>query len=225
MFKYLPKKYLKLLLFLLGLDALIVLFHLFYRVPQFETLLPFFQNDIFSLAKDASIGEIWQYVKELSLVAIFVALVWRGFWGYVSWASLFVYFFVDDLWRLHEAAGHWLAEFLHVQPMFYVRARDLGELIFFTVIGLMYLIFIILTYYQAEISVKIIYKIFFVLLVLLVFFGVVLDTATIFVYRYTESVILTNLFELMEEGGEMVVLSLFAWLAYNLFREKSKLDF
>lgn len=220
MFKAIPNRYYKLLLILLGIDAIFVVFHLLHHVSIFEIWLPVFQNKIFCLTQDRGLAEIWQYVKELTLVATFGVLAWRGSWGYLSWAGLFGYFLVDDMWSIHEVVGNWLVSTLSLQAMFYVRAKDLGELIFFAIIGIAFLCLITLGYSKSQFKVKGNFKLLLILLLFLILFGIVFDTATIFIYKLTGSAILSNIFGLIEEGGELVVLSAFVWLGFNFLRKK-----
>lgn len=133
--------------------------------------------------------------------------------GYVSWLLLFILMLLDDSLKFHERFGSWVIEKFDYQPMFGLRAQDLGELTYVGIFGIILLFFLVGGYYYGDqkyrkttIDLGLLFAVF-------LFFGIGVDMIHEFMdhNRYT---LLTLI--LLEDGGEMVVLSLFVWYLYFL---------
>jgi hypothetical protein len=131
---------------------------------------------------------------------------------YYIFSLLFLYLLIDDSFEVHENLGRVIAEIFNFQPWLGLRAVDFGELIVSAVFGGLFFTALILVYTLSDHVTRQITLYMGILFVLLVFFGVVLDMVTVMVdHRETARVL-----EMIEEGGEMLVMSVITWFVYRL---------
>jgi hypothetical protein len=190
-----------LVLFLLADLAFIVL-HLLYT---YTSLLP---SNSFSIEKPSGYSEVFQYIKELGLAALFLLLgirKWKSL--YFVFSLLFLYFFIDDAFELHERYGAVLADFFNLPPLFGLRPIDLGELLVFLFFGVHFLAFIGLNYSQSDRSTRTLSKTILVMIMLLILAGVVADMIHILLPHPALAI--------LDDGGEMFIMSVIAWFVYR----------
>lgn len=168
-------------------------------------------NDIYSIDTDGGYAEMFQYIKEYWIVVIlFVLAIRRKHIIYFAWSSLFMYFLLDDSLKIHETFGTYLVNYFEFQPMFQLRAQDLGELGVSILFGLLLFTFISASYLFSDNVAKRISKHLFILVISVAFFGVIVDMLhTIIPWGKT-------LFGFIEDGGEMLVMSIIVWYVINL---------
>lgn len=167
---------------------------------------------LYSIEADRGFPEFFQYMKEYwcLLLLIFVSFKQRS-WLYLGWVLLFFYILMDDALTVHELLGASLSETLGFVPMFGLRGVDFGELLVSGIAGVILFSCIGLAYRFGDRSFRqASNKLFFFFLSLAVF-GVVIDP----IHTITSG-ILNQLFGLLEDGGEMIVMSaiatfVFAW--------------
>jgi hypothetical protein len=150
--------------------------------------------------------------------------VWRGCWvapsgfddwhGWGGWQTLFVYLLLDDSLRIHERFGKSLAEFLHFSPLAGLRARDIGELLISAFFGSLIMGLLSLGYYDACRRLRRISRHLLGLFIILVFFGVIFDAMHQMIGPSMRH--MAEIFEVIEDGGEMVTISLLAWYVHRL---------
>ncbi len=190
--------------FLLLGDGLFIIVHAFY-------ILGLIHNPAFSVETDFGYAEMYQYLKQ-SLIAIF--LFWLAVKNrqliYLSWSTLFGLLTLDDALSIHEDWGGILVKQLGLQPALGLRAQDFGELAIFSLYGVFLLIFVGGVFWFSDRKAKQVTKSLVALIGLLAFFAGVVDMLHVAIswggYR------VTSLLGLLEDGGEMITISLI--LAY-----------
>lgn len=207
----------EILLLLLLTDFLSILAHFALR------LSPQIKSTYWTITTDRGFGETFQYVKEFWLFCSFAILASsRAEWSYLSFSLLFGYLLIDDAFLVHERVGEWIATTQNFQPVLGLRAIDLGELVVAASTGLFFLLLIGVSYWLGTQQFRWICKRLFVLLGCLAFFGVVVDALHIMIEVINRPGIpLGFAFELAEDGGEMIVMSLLCWYGISLLKQPS----
>jgi len=210
--EYTPRTRTLLILLLAG-DLIFVILHLLHK---FSTLLP---SSLFSLTRDLGYAEYYQYVKEFCIILLLLALAVRlRKLLYVSYAGLFVYFLLDDFFQIHETAGKTLANFVLLQSNFGLRAQDFGELAVYAFMGLIFAILIGLAHYLSDAHTRKFSRQLFILILLLAVFGVVFDMLEI----STNHPVINPLFNLIDDGGELLVMSLIIAFVFHFLSTRPK---
>jgi len=194
----------KLLILLLSADFIFIVVHILY-------MNEFMSNSLYSIDRDLGYAEVYQYIKEFWIVLLLLfAAVKRKHAIYLAWAALFLYFLLDDSFRVHERFGGSLAYNFNLQPMLNLRAQDIGELIASLFFGVLLLVFVWATYIFSDDVSKKISRQLFILVMFVVFFGVLVDMFHI-ALPWGKS-----LLGLIEDGGEMLVMSIIVWFVFKL---------
>ena len=210
---------LKFLLLLISGDLLYILLHTAHLISSAGKSLADQGASVFSLGKDLGLAESFMYVKEYWVVLLFLYLAWtRKKLMYLAWSLLFLYIMADDLLQLHERVGAMIVKNFEIEAMFGLRGQDFGELAFTGVFGVALLFLIGLAYLKSNAELRRICNHFFVLLASLVLFGVVFDMVQIWTANYK---VLFNIFGIIEDGGEMIILSFFCWYVYLISEQKT----
>jgi hypothetical protein len=195
------------LLLLLAADAVFVAVHLVHA------LSPFLNDGLFSIERDRSYAEIFQYVKTYWVVLLLAALAWRTRESvYVAWMLLYAYLLFDDAFRIHEEGGAAMAARLGYVGALGLRPEDLGELTVSAVIGVVFLALILITYRRGGRDARNASSDLALLVGVLAFFGVFVDMLRIVV----EPAYAELLLAIVEDGGEMVAMSFTCWYALGL---------
>lgn len=124
-------------------------------------------------------------------------------------------FFLDDAFQLHELLGKWIGGMVPFIPPFRLRKEDLGELIVTLIVGLILMPSFVAAYYFGSHQVRVIFHNLFLLIALLLTFAVGVDMVH---SAYRDSPRIELYLGLVEDGGEMLVISLFAWYVFLLMR-------
>jgi hypothetical protein len=200
------EKYKLLLLLLLG-DLVFIILHIIH------VYTPHLPERLYSLTLDRGHSEFFQYTKELWIaVLLLIAAIQHRKGLYAIFSLLFLYFLIDDSFEFHENFGELLSDLLHFQPAFGLRPVDIGELAVSTSFGLLFLLLIAASFYLSDRVTRRISLYLLGLILLLVFFGVFLDMFEIMIKDNAASRVL----RIIEEGGEMVVMSTITWFAFRL---------
>ncbi len=174
-------------------------------------MTPILSNSLFSIESDFGYAESFQYIKEFWITTLlFILAIKIRCIVYFFWSLLFMYLMFDDIFQIHEKFGVYLGIFFEFQPMLNLRAQDFGELTASTLNGFLLFTFIGASYLISDNKAKRISKYLFVLVMLLAFFGVVVDMLH-FAIPFGKSVL-----GLIEEGGEMLIMSVIVWFVYGL---------
>jgi hypothetical protein len=137
---------------------------------------------------------------------------------YLAWCLLFSYLLLDDSIEIHETLGLAISNKLALLPAFNLRARDFGELVVSASVGLFFLTFIAIAYRFGDRTSRKTCKHLIVMLFGLALWGIVVDMIHIAVQAPS----LDPLFNMVEDGGEMVVMSLIASFVFLLPERSSE---
>lgn len=191
----------------LVLDAVLAAIHL-------EAVVRGSGNVLLYLDADRSYGEFFQYLKFvwlLLLVALYA--VEQRTWQIAMWLPAFAYFLADDSLQLHETWGGRLVEILRIDGVLGLRAQDLGEHLVSGLAGLALLLPLVLAYVHSDERTRWIHRGFLVLVGLLLFFGVVLDSIHVVVIDEPRT---GDWMGFIEDGGEMFAVTLMVAFAVRI---------
>ena len=196
----------KLLVLLLITDFVFIILHI---LNLYTGLL---NNRLYLLTRDRGYAEYFQYTKELWIAVMFLILAIKKKQGiFYVFSLLFIYLLIDDSFEIHENLGRVIAKIFHFQPWMGLRAVDFGELIVSGLFGLLFLTALILVFTLSDTITRRVALYMAIFLVVLAFFGVVMDMVAVMVgHRGT-----TRMLEIIEEGGEMLVMSVITWFVYR----------
>jgi hypothetical protein len=196
------------------LPALLLADLVFIILHMGHSLTPYFANLQFNIEVDKGYAERYQYLKYLGIIFIFAGLcIKRRTLVFVPWALLFGYFLLDDGWQMHERLGAWIGEEISFTPPFGLRKVDMGELVVAITAGLILLPSFLLAYHFTSSSVKKIFHDLLILLALLLSFAIGVDMVHA---AFTGSPRMELILGVIEDGGELIAVSLLAWYAYFL---------
>ncbi len=166
----------------------------------------YLSNPLFSIQKDGGYAELYQYLKELWMILL-LAVMWLRVRQplFLGWLLLWLYLLVDDSLQLHEQAGEWLAEPATWEKWAGIGADAWGELVYLSMVGVLLLGVLYLTHKRSSVSSRRHILPLWGLLALLVFCGVIGDMLH---SEFYEHPVWNVVFVLLEDGGEMVVMSL-----------------
>lgn len=209
------KKTNKILTLLLSIDILFLIAHtlfiyLIFKRVQFDWSI----SDPFMINLDGGYPEIFQYFKYIIIITITIYLInKRKEIGYIAWLILFVLLLLDDALQFHETFGTWVANKFNYKPLLGLRAQDLGELTYVAIFGSVLLFFIVYGYIKGDEKYRNRNIDLFILFALFLFFGIAMDMVDEFVEynRYSHLILI-----LIEDGGEMITLSLIVWYFFFL---------
>lgn len=211
-----------------NLIGTLIVFDLFFVAIHFVAFLLFYLghiediNDYYYLAltKDGSWAEFFQYLKYLFVLVFVVHLMYsKKKFFYLSWFLLFLFFLFDDALSLHEKVGEIFAKEVDFQPMLGLRKVDFGELAFVLVIGLAILSVFIITYFKGGPVYRKRTIDMLILLALMIFFGVGFDLLHV---ALGEDDRVSFILGLIEDGGEMVTMSIIVWYVFRLLPSQDK---
>lgn len=196
------------LILLLGGDLIYIAVHC---INTFALNTP---NSLLDIHKDGGFAEMYQYLKFIWIVGLLFLVARRNrAWRYLVWVGFFVYLLVDDSSMLHERLGRLIAANLNFLPPLGLRLQDIGELVVSAIAGILFLIPLVLAYRDGSQVFRKTSQDLTLLILLLIFFGVVVDMVHMAVnLGWTVGFILG----VIEDGGEMLSVSLLAWYVFLL---------
>ena len=203
------KNALKILFLLLMADFAFMVLHLFYEMSYLKDIS-------FWIGLDWGYAEVYQYIKEFWIAVLLLMLaVKRKALIHFAWVMVFVYLLLDDSLQIHETVGHHLADRFDLQRKWFrygisLRGQDLGELSVSLVMGILFSLMVGMTYLVSDHSGKKISRNLIVLLLGLAVVGVFGDMLSI-AFKGIKS-----FWEFIEDGGEMIMMSLILWYVFNL---------
>ena len=204
----------KILILLLLTDLVFILIHALYRIDMVT-------NPLFSIKLDWGYAEVYQYIKEFWVILLlFFITIKRSKIIYFAWFLLFMYLVLDDSLQIHEKFGGYLVRYFGFQPAFGLRAQDFGEFSVSILFGTLLFLLIGSAYLFSDFKEKQISKHLFILVIFLAFFGVLVDTF----HRAITIPWLEPIRELIEDGGEMLIMSIIVWYVFNLEFISQKTD-
>jgi hypothetical protein len=202
---------------LLVVDAVLLYLHVVGEMTRFGWIDSAFADHAFSLEVEGGYAESFEYAK---LAACAVALA--GCWSrsrqpiYAALAVVFGIALVDNALGLHERFGHLASGALQpTEALFAGAPVALGELGFFAIEGAVVLTLLLLGLRRSTGRHRLLGIAFLLLLLALGGFGVGVDLlhAIVAQMRYA----LDRIFTVIEDGGELVLLSVTCALALATF--------
>jgi hypothetical protein len=169
---------------------------------------------------EASYPEFYQYTKFVwILVLLIIIAITTKNKGYISWILVFSYFLADDALHIHERMGRFLQQRVTFDPPFNLSIEDVGELSAFVIFGLPLLVLLLWSYHRSLGIHKRISRDLLLLVVVNAFFVVIFDVvhAAIEFSRSADRV-----WTLVEEGGEMFVVSTIVWYVFRVAFHKGE---
>jgi hypothetical protein len=164
------------------------------------------------ITQDGAIPEDFNYLK-WAIIAISLAwLAVRDHWfAPLCWALIFVTILADDSLQLHEQFGAALSSWTGLPSSTYFYADDLGEILAFGAMGLMAFGIAAALYFRSGADGRALSLRYVFVVVALGGFGVGVDAVHQLVSHVSDgtsvATILSQLFGMAEEGGEMIVAS------------------
>ena len=158
----------------------------------------------FSVYHDRGYPELFGYVTGAAAALLFISAArFSHKRAYLLIAFILILIVLDDSLTLHERFGRHAAEWFNLEPAYNLRAVDFGELMYFLGFGAFAVAVLAAAIFNSEGRARFHAIAFFTLLGLLGVFVVLMDML--------HSAI--NRFGWIEDGGEMIVLSMIAGLA------------
>jgi hypothetical protein len=203
-----------LVLLLLG-DLLLILAHVVH------VWTPWLAPTVFSVERDGGFPELYQYLKLFFLACclLVVALRTRG-WVLAVWGVFFALLMVDDAFQLHERLGDVIGPALGIPAAFGLRTDDYGEIAYAVLLGLCAVAFVALTFRRGSPESRQVSADLLCLLCALGVFAIFFDTLHTMAYFRMPSI--SPPLALLEDGGEMIVISLIAAYVFGIVGNDGK---
>ena len=193
------------LLLLLSADSMFVVIHFLYKLTHH------WQCSLFCLTTDRGYAEIFQYIKYFWIIILFIYILRSTkIILYLSWVLVFVFFFFNDAFQLHQEIGHYIARNFDFNPPFHLSLQDVGELVYFIISGVLISGMLFWSYKRGNQNFKISTIDLGIFMLVIVFFGVVVDAVYVAFRLYGVGL------SIFEDTGEMLVVSLILWYVYTL---------
>jgi hypothetical protein len=177
-----------------------------------------------SLEADGGIPETYQYAKEFWMAACMAITFWRTRLRlYAAWSALFGFLLLDDAGQIHEQGGAWLAGRFELPAMFGLRSKDTGELMVAAGIGLTMVAIVALTSWRRGEQSERVSRDVLSLTCMLGVFGVFVDM--LHVMTYLNGSLLAQVLLVVEDGGEMVVMSALTAYAFHVSSHRGRTRF
>lgn len=169
-------------------------------------------NLLLRVDMDRSYPEVYQAIKYvfLSVLIVACAMHYRS-WRIGLWLVVTGYFFLDDIMMLREKPAIELMDRWDLPLLPGLRALDTAELILIAAAAGLIVIPLLLGYLTGGCSSRRFYRVLGLFTLLLVVFGVGVDMLHVLVMHGG-----LDLVSLLEDGGEMIVVSLMTAAAFRL---------
>lgn len=202
-----------LLLLLLCGDLVFILMHIAH------VWTPWLNAAHYSLETDRGLPEMYQYIKLLWIVVcLFVMFLLVRRKTFLAWMGLFAFLLIDDATELHERVGYWLGVELGLPAVASLRPDDLGELLVAGVLGMLTLGLVAAVFWRGGQHTRQVTFDLLILIGLLAFFAVIVDVVHVAAYYSAPSV--SELLALIEDGGEMLVVSLMTCYLFDVASQR-----
>lgn len=206
------------LVLLVAVDLIFILVH------AMHAWSPWMNGAHFSLESESGMAAQYQYIKQVWLSAcLCLALLQTRNTAFFGWALIFAFLLLDDLLMIHERLGGMLAGVLGFPAMFGLRPKDLGEVAAAALIGCVAVTLVLVAYRRGGEQSRQLSADLMCLLVALAVFGVFFDV--LHTIAYFKAPALAQLFSLIEDGGEMLVVSVITAYVFDITSNAGRLRF
>ena len=165
----------------------------------------FFVSDFMSISGDWEMGEIYKYIKELTIVIIiFLLYKKRPSLTFISWGVLYGYVLLDDSMQIHERFGEIFEDIPDLIPSI-LSNQSLGELGASIIFGSIIFIGIFYGLFKSSPQDRIYTEIVIGLFGLLAFFSIGID---IFVSGFFSGYHARTIIHFIEDAGELFAITL-----------------
>ncbi len=168
-----------------------------------------------SLEAEGGPAEVFQYLKEFWVAVCMAAAFYftrRGV--YVCWALVFLFLLADDSMQLHENVGTWFGDRYAFSAPLGLRPKDIGELLFVGAAGVVILAVVGTAAWRGTEQCRRVTRDLGLLIVALGLVGIALDVVHVIAY-FGES-LLAQVLLVLEDGGEMLVMSAMTAYAFHI---------
>lgn len=197
------------------LVLLVVVDFIFIAAHALHVWSPWLAGGHFSLESYNGLASIYQYIKQVWLAGcLALAFLQTRAKVFVGWTLLFAFLLLDDALELHERFGAIIAAALNFPALFGLRPADLGEISVAAAIGCVALALVAITFRHGGKEARELSADLMCLLAALALFGVFFDSLHTITYFNAPSV--TEFFALIEDGGEMLVVSVITAYTFDL---------
>ena len=207
-----------LLLLLISADIAFIVLHL----VNVET--GWFRGVPISLEADRGLPETYQYIKTFWIALCLAAAFWRTHIRvYACWAIVFVFLLIDDASQLHERVGTWLGRTYELPVAFGLRPDDIGELLFAALVGASMLALVGFASWRGGEQSWRVSRDILCLVVALAFVGVAIDALHVIAYFHRP--LLAQVLLVIEDGGEMLIISALTAYAFHVASHRGRTRF
>lgn len=190
-------------------DAIFILVHIIH------TWTPWLNSANFSLETDRGLAEAYQYLKLLwILICLVMAFLQTHIRVFAGWVFLFAFLLVDDVTQFHERIGFKIGDWFDIPGVAGLRPMDFGELAFAACIGCLALVVVVFAFRRGSASGRHVSRDIFCLIGVLAFFGVVVDAVHVVADFNAPGI--SRLLALIEDGGEMVAVSMIGGYIFDI---------
>jgi hypothetical protein len=198
-----------LLVLLVAVDLIFILAH------AMHAWSPWMNGSHFSLESESGMAAQYQYIKQVWLsVCLALALLQTRRTAFFGWGLIFAFLLLDDILMIHERSGRLLAGTLGFPALFGLRPQDLGEVVMAAAIGCVAIALVVVVYHRGEEQSRQLSTDLMLLLVALAVFGVFFDV--LHTLAFFRAPALAQAFSLIEDGGEMLVVSLITAYVFDI---------
>lgn len=206
------------LLLLLAVDLIFMLIH------AIHAWTPWMGGAHFSLESESGMAAQYQYIKQVWLAAcVGLALIQTRNMVFFGWALIFAFLLLDDLLMIHERLGRLIAGSLALPALWGLRPNDLGEVAVAGAIGCAVVGFVVLAFRRGGDEARHLSADLLCLLVALAVFGVFFDV--LHTIAYFRAPALAQAFSMIEDGGEMLVVSLITAYVFDITSNAGRMRF
>lgn len=199
-----------LLALLLSIDFALIAIHVLFMMGVIVTRL-------YSIENDQGYAEFYQAIKEGWLALImFMYARQRGDYRYVAWSAIFGYILLDDFLMLHERLGEVIVQTWQIGDAFGLRGQDFAELFIFGIAGLLLLPPLAHSLYTGDRRFRQDSLLLICGFVIYAGFAVGVDM----IHSFFLDSPLAGFFGLVEDGGELVLITLILWVAFLMLARR-----
>ena len=205
---------------LLSLDVFFIALFSVDRITAIYYDRPPVLNKQWSIGIDGSYPEVAGYLKEAIIVCGLISIRKLRQWPiYPAVALIYTIVFLDDALQLHEQLGRGLANDLALQAFAGRLSVQLGQLIFWAMLGIILLIGVRAAFVRSRQKDRFNGMLLLAAFAVLVLFAVLVDSAHAVVKHNLRFPGDELLFTVIEDGGEQITLSLTCSLALLIRRD------